>query len=244
MTLQRFISVSFAAHLIAVFAVFFAIIPQQKETRTSPLFAKLIGPDELGVSSPRRSIPSLPKTLTKPKTDKPEKSPSEQTAPAQEFQPKNSTGAPSRAMPFIPPGTGFSFPLKRDNLFDSEVIMKSAEKDALKEKKSLTFDTKEFKYYGYMQRLKEKVENLWKYPSEAAEKGIYGDLFIDFTIKKDGTLGSVQLVRTSGHRILDETAINALKEAAPFWPLPEEWKQDALTIRGHFIYAFYGHYVR
>jgi protein TonB len=52
-----------------------------------------------------------------------------------------------------------------------------------------------------MQRLKEKIESSWRYPLEAARQGIYGDLFVQFTIKKNGELGAVTLTRTSGHKI-------------------------------------------
>ena len=134
----------------------------------------------------------------------------------------------------------------REKLFDRDIIAKSArkEQEGTKEGSSITFDTREFKYYGYMQRLRDKIQNVWKYPPGAAEKGIYGDLYIEFTIKKNGKLGAVQLVRTSGYRDLDEYAIKALKEADPYWPLPDDIKEQSLTITGHFIYSLYGQYIR
>jgi protein TonB len=145
-------------------------------------------------------------------------------------------GIPEKTAPKIP----------REKLFDKDVIGKLAQKDKgnTKPDTGITFDTKEFKYYGYMQRLKEKIEGIWKYPSDAAEKGIYGDLYIRFTIKQNGRLGAVELVRTSGHKSLDDAAIKALKDAEPYWPLPDEWGSDALTITGHFIYTIFGFYVR
>lgn len=134
----------------------------------------------------------------------------------------------------------------RERLFDKDVIGKLTQKNKenTKPESGITFDTKEFKYYGYMQRLKEKIEGIWRYPSDAAEKGIYGDLYIRFTIKKDGKLGAVELIRTSGHKILDDAAIKALKDAEPYWPLPEEWGRDGFTITGHFVYSIYGAYIR
>ena len=54
----------------------------------------------------------------------------------------------------------------------------------------------------------------------------------------------MELVRTSGYRSLDEAAMKALKDAAPYWPLPEDWKEEELTVKGHFIYSIYGVYVR
>jgi TonB family protein len=108
----------------------------------------------------------------------------------------------------------------------------------------ITFDTREFKYQGYMARLKEKIESIWQYPRSAAERGIYGDLYIRFSIKKDGSLGRVDLVRTSGYRDLDEAAFKALRDASPFWPLPKEWDMEEFIIEGHFIYTLYGYYIR
>lgn len=122
-------------------------------------------------------------------------------------------------------------------LFDKGTIEKFA-REGSPAKKGLTFDTSEFKNRGYMRMLKERVEDIWKYPKEAARKGLSGDLYMKFTIKKDGRLGEVELLRTSGHRELDEAAMNAIKKAAPFWPLPDDWDKDALEIKGHFIYIF------
>ncbi|MFO0751770.1 MAG: TonB family protein [Thermodesulfovibrionales bacterium] len=134
----------------------------------------------------------------------------------------------------------------REKLFDPAIIGDLAQKEQedIKPDNSITFDTKEFKYYGYMQRLKEKIEGAWHYPHEAAARGIYGDLYIRFTIKRDGKLGAVELVRTSGHKMLDDAAVKALRNAEPFWPLPESIEDDALTITGRFIYSLYGSYIR
>jgi protein TonB len=134
----------------------------------------------------------------------------------------------------------------REKLFDRDVIGRLAQKgkEETKADTGITFDTHEFRYYGYMQRLKEKIEGIWRYPSDAAEKGLFGDLYVKFTIKKNGKLGTVELVRTSGHKSLDDAAIKALKDAEPYWPIPDEWGKDGLTITGHFVYSLYGAYIR
>ncbi len=130
----------------------------------------------------------------------------------------------------------------RERLFDREIIAKLTPKKS--EDNGITFDTKEYKYYGYMQRLREKIEGIWKYPAEAAERKLNGELYIRFTIKKDGSLGSVELVHTSGYKILDDAALTALRDADPYWPLPDSWKEDSLTITGHFVYYFQNTYIR
>jgi protein TonB len=135
-------------------------------------------------------------------------------------------------------------PTLREKLFDKEVVEKFAKLEETKKDNSITFDTDEFKYRTYMLRLKEKIESIWRYPPDAAMGGIHGDLIIRFTIKKNGMLGDLELLRTSGHRSLDEAALQALKEAQPFWPLPKEWGKDSLPITGHFVYTMNGTYIR
>ncbi len=129
-------------------------------------------------------------------------------------------------------------------LFDPEVLSGViAKKERPSERDgSITFDTSEIRYYSYMRKLKERIEAVWEYPRKAAEEGIYGDLVIRFVIKKDGSLGAVELVRTSGWRMLDQAAVAALRDGSPYWPLPDEWGTDSLTVTGHFIYTLYGYY--
>lgn len=139
--------------------------------------------------------------------------------------------------------------LSREKLFDKGVIGNLAKKETKREKegekgKSLTLDMKDYKFLIYNKRLKERIEGIWIYPYDAAKRGIYGDLIIQFTIKKNGTLGAVELIRTSGHQNLDDAAMKALKNGEPYWPLPDEWKMETYTILGHFVYTIYGYYLR
>lgn len=136
------------------------------------------------------------------------------------------------------------------DIFDKDVLAKLSKKsgknktDELETSRGLSFSAKEFNDWGYLQRLREKVERVWQYPPQAAERGIYGDLYIKFTIDKKGRLVSIELMRTSGYRMLDDAALKALKEAEPYWPLPDNWQKEELTITGHFIYTLRGFFVR
>jgi protein TonB len=122
-------------------------------------------------------------------------------------------------------------------LFDKKTIENYAKKETDVDK-GLTFEIPGFQHRGYMRMLKEKIESIWRYPKEAARLGISGDLYIKFSIKKDGKIGEIDLLRTSGYKDLDEAAMKALKDAEPFWPLPADWEKDDLEINGHFIYVY------
>ena len=140
--------------------------------------------------------------------------------------------------------TGYSV---KEKLFDKNIIDDAAKKDLGTEANrdnAITFDTKEYRYAGYMKKLREKIESIWDYPQEAILKRIYGDLKIRFTIKKNGRLGAIELVRTSGYKMLDDAAIKALKDGEPYWPLPDEWGMESYTISGHFVYTMYGYSIK
>jgi protein TonB len=166
-------------------------------------------------------------------SDLPENDNQNKKAAGPSFPPKEGKGifSSEKEMPGIVPPS---------SLFDKSTIEKFARKGLPVKKKGLTFDTSEFKHRGYLRMLKEKIEHIWKYPKEAARLGISGDLIVKFKIKRDGKLGKVEVSRTSGHRYLDEAVIRALKAGEPYWPLPDDWKEEDLEITGHFLYVFGG----
>ncbi len=205
---------------------------------------------------PRREAPVIPSPSTKPGPRETEKGLApERGAPGMADKEvagrEASAGAPGAAVPGGrgAPGAQRSqapahTPSLREKLFDREIVEKYAKREEKSHDSSITFDTTELPYEAYMMRLKERIEGIWHYPAEAARRGIYGDLYITFTIKKNGMLGDVELVRTSGHRELDQAAMQALKDGEPYWPLPDEWGKDALPVKGHFVYSIYGSYIR
>jgi len=93
-----------------------------------------------------------------------------------------------------------------------------------------------------MSKLKQRIEYIWKYPPAAVQSGLHGDLYMRFTIMQNGSLGNVEIVRTSGHQILDKAALQALKDGVPYWPFPPSWGKKSISITGHFIYTLGGRY--
>ncbi len=98
----------------------------------------------------------------------------------------------------------------------------------------------EIQYISYFASIKRKIELVWQYPYEAAAAGIQGELTLDFVIARSGAVNSVDLVRSSGSKILDDEAIRSVRKAAPFDPIPAEYKIPSLQIRGRFVYVHGG----
>jgi len=102
--------------------------------------------------------------------------------------------------------------------------------------KTLNLNTSELRYANYLVNMKRRIELYWDYPEVASRNGWRGRLFIDFTIKKDGTLGDVILVKSSGYPVLDDAAITAIKLAMPFSSFPENFGIEQINIKGQFEY--------
>jgi protein TonB len=93
----------------------------------------------------------------------------------------------------------------------------------------------EIQYISYFAGIKRKIELVWGYPAGA--NGIEGDVIIDFVIARNGRLESVNIIRGSGHKALDDEATGAIRKASPYSPIPAEYKIANLQIRAHFFYT-------
>ncbi|QBM18773.1 hypothetical protein MARI_29160 [Marinobacter sp. JH2] len=71
-----------------------------------------------------------------------------------------------------------------------------------------------------------RVGNI-NYPTEARRAGIYGDLRMLVSIRKDGTIKEVTILQSSGSSVLDDAAIRIVRMAAPFAPFPESMREKA-----------------
>jgi protein TonB len=77
----------------------------------------------------------------------------------------------------------------------------------------------------------EAIGNL-NYPQEASNDGIYGTLRLMVSLKPNGTVQDIRILRSSGERVLDEAAVDIVKLAAPFEPFPPDMRSrvDILEI--------------
>jgi periplasmic protein TonB len=81
----------------------------------------------------------------------------------------------------------------------------------------------------YLDNWRKKVEAVGNlnYPSEASTRGIYGNLRLLVSLRSDGTVSQVRVLSSSGHQVLDESAIRIVHLAAPFDAFPEDLRQEA-----------------
>ena len=92
----------------------------------------------------------------------------------------------------------------------------------------------EYRFAQYIEDWRIKVERIGNlnYPEQARRQRLYGRLQLSVSILKDGSVESVEVNKSSGHRILDAAAIRIVNLAAPYSPLPANITTDTdiLTI--------------
>lgn len=76
----------------------------------------------------------------------------------------------------------------------------------------------------YLSRWQNYVEQFGNehYPLDAMKNNIHGNLRLLVAINQDGTIHEINLRESSGSALLDQSAIEIVKMAAPFEPLPPE----------------------
>jgi periplasmic protein TonB len=89
---------------------------------------------------------------------------------------------------------------------------------------SISSSTKEYKYANYLEAWRRKVEQIGNlnYPEEARRKRLYGNLILRVAVRADGSVETVQVLRSSGFKVLDDAAVHIVELAAPYSPFPPD----------------------
>ncbi|WP_435627334.1 energy transducer TonB [Candidatus Ferrigenium straubiae] len=88
--------------------------------------------------------------------------------------------------------------------------------------------TQEYRFAQYIEDWRIKVERIGNlnYPEQARQQHIFGSLRLSVSINTDGSLGPIEVDKTSGSRILDAAAMRIVRLAAPYAPLPPDIRKD------------------
>jgi len=88
--------------------------------------------------------------------------------------------------------------------------------------------TQEYRFARYVEDWRAKIERVGNlnYPDEARRQRVYGALLLTVSIRRDGTVDSIEVNRSSGFRVLDQAAVRIVELAAPFAPFPPDIARD------------------
>lgn len=89
-------------------------------------------------------------------------------------------------------------------------------------------DAEKYQNANYDVQWQSKIEKIgnFNYPTAAIRNNITGTLSLDVAITADGSLYEINILKSSGHKVLDTAAIKIVTMAAPFAPLSDEIKAN------------------
>jgi TonB family protein len=112
----------------------------------------------------------------------------------------------------------------------------------------IPLDSEDQRYSEYLEQVRQRIKEKWGFP--CVRRPGAGEcephttsLEVEFGILKDGRVQFVDLVRSADHGIYDEYALNAIRLAQPFPPVPPAMMaamrqgSTGLAIRARFLYV-------
>lgn len=80
-------------------------------------------------------------------------------------------------------------------------------------------------------QVRQRIANAKFYPRIARRRGIEGQPVVAFTLDRGGRLMKANLEKTSGYQVLDQAALEAVQEAAPYPEIPAELNTETFQFK-------------
>lgn len=104
----------------------------------------------------------------------------------------------------------------------AEVHLQSEQYAKRPNRKFVSASTREYAYANYLRAWVDRAERVGNlnYPDEARRRRLAGQVVISVGVRRDGSVESARVLRSSGIPLLDDTALRVVRLAQPFPPLP------------------------
>jgi len=100
----------------------------------------------------------------------------------------------------------------------------------------IPLDTKNLRYFSYFTRVQRSIDQSYYYPKEGASELQNGVVSISFEINRDGSLGKLKVIGSSGKTILNEAAVTIIQNAAPFSNIPSRINHAPLKVVTNLLF--------
>lgn len=89
-------------------------------------------------------------------------------------------------------------------------------------------ETRAHRYAAYLDNWRRRVETVgnMNYPEQARSQGLQGKLRLLVALRPDGSVENIELLKSSGYPVLDQSAIRIVQMAAPFQSFPVEMRKE------------------
>ncbi len=98
-------------------------------------------------------------------------------------------------------------------------------------------NTDDIQFGSFLKRFETAVYGVWRYPQEAALKGIEGVTPVKITFNRNGEIKKVQLLESSGSRVLDDEVFRTLRLLGPMGNFPKSYDKDEFHLIAFFQYG-------
>lgn len=188
------------------------------------------------VPQPRQTPPPGPAGPSKPAS-----------APSRPISPGSSAGELVRRQPSQPQApsvAGGGGPALPARLMPSASRMAKLEEnyrrryaDDIAEGDTHFLNTNDIQFGSFLRRFETSVYGVWRYPQEAALKGIEGVTPVRITFNRNGEIVKVQLLESSGSKLLDDEVMRTLRQIGPVGNLPRNYPKDEFHLIAFFQYG-------
>jgi protein TonB len=173
--------------------------------------------------------------------------------PAQQASPRDNAAPPVRETPVAPGSSAYSL-LKpkvpasqsapQPQLFPGanrlakleDSYRKKFERD-IAEGDTRLLNSDDVLFGSFLRRFENSVYGVWRYPQEAAMKGIEGITPVRITFNRRGEIVGTQLLESSGAKVLDEEVFRTLKMIGPVGGFPKGYDKDEFHLIAFFQYG-------
>ena len=95
----------------------------------------------------------------------------------------------------------------------------------------------DIQFGSFLRRFENSVYGVWRYPQEAAMKGIEGITPVRITFNRRGEITGTQLLESSGAQVLDAEVFRTLKLIGPVGGFPKGYDKDEFHLIAFFQYG-------
>lgn len=90
---------------------------------------------------------------------------------------------------------------------------------------------------SFLRRFEGAVYGVWRYPQEAAMRGIEGITPVRITFNRRGEISGIQQLESSGAKILDEEVLRTLRAIGPVGGFPKGYDKEEFHLIAFFQYG-------
>lgn len=98
-------------------------------------------------------------------------------------------------------------------------------------------NTDDIMFGSFLRRFETAVYGVWRYPQEAAQLGIEGVTPVRITFNRRGEIEKVEILESSGSRILDNEVLRTLRMVGPIGGFPRGYDKDQFNLIAFFQYG-------